>query len=87
MKASWWKCSAIKENFWDWDIIRKEVLRCVCFLFCVRYPITLSGKQKSPMHGFTGNYIKVKHVFDPALANRIVPVILDKPDDDMTFII
>jgi len=39
------------------------------------------------MHGFTGNYIKVKRPFDPGLTNQIVPVILDRPDDDMTFII
>ncbi len=34
------------------------------------------------MHGFTGNYIRVRTAFDPALVNRVVSVGLEEMDDD-----
>jgi len=36
-----------------------------------------SDNTNGYMHGFTGNYIKVKTTFNPELINRIVPVTLD----------
>lgn len=39
------------------------------------------------MHGFTGNYIRVKTPFDPARANQLVPVILKHLEPDLSFLI
>ena len=39
------------------------------------------------MHGFTGNYIKVKTLFNPYKMNQIIPVTLNNLDQDLTYVI
>lgn len=34
------------------------------------------------IYGFTDNYIKVKHKFNPKLVNQIIPVLLKKIDSE-----
>jgi len=46
-----------------------------------------SDNSKGWMHGFTGNYIKVKTKYDAALSNKIRKVILREMDDDGVYII
>ena len=41
-----------------------------------------SENREGYIQGFTENYIKVKMPWDPALANTLVPVVLDKIGDD-----
>jgi hypothetical protein len=38
------------------------------------------------MHGFTGNYLKVKTNYDKSLVNKIIEVKLDILDDDGVFL-
>lgn len=44
-----------------------------------------SDNNEGYMHGFTRNYIRVKHPYDSALINEIRTVILEKPDIDGVF--
>ena len=41
-----------------------------------------SENREGYIQGFTENYIKVKMPWDPALANTLVPVVLDEIGDD-----
>ncbi len=45
-----------------------------------------SDNSNGMMHGFTGNYLKVKTPYDEKLINQIIPVKLDKLDKDGTFL-
>lgn len=38
------------------------------------------------MYGFTENYIKVKTPFNPSFINTVIPVKLDRLDEDMTYL-
>jgi hypothetical protein len=39
------------------------------------------------MHGFSGNYIRVKTPYDPGLVNRIREITLREMDKDLTFLV
>jgi len=39
------------------------------------------------MHGFSGNYIRVKTPYDPGLVNRIREITLRELDKDLTFLV
>ena len=41
-----------------------------------------SEDNKGIIHGFTENYIKVKHPFDTKLSNQIVSVTLNNMDEE-----
>ena len=45
-----------------------------------------SDNSQGWMHGFTGNYIKVKTKYDPLLSNQIRKVVLKDMDDQGVYI-
>ena len=53
------------------------------------FPVMLllfeSDNSNGYMHGFTGNYLKVKTPFRTDLVNKIISVPLDKLDEDGVF--
>ena len=52
----------------------------------VRKVLFESDNSGGYMHGFTGNYLKVKTRYDESMVNKIVEVKLDSLDDDGVFL-